>query len=76
MDGSLLPPRQVSGYEYFEDRLTDPTLLEAGVAVRVFPAPLLAVPVGGSTPPPTVLPSPPIREDQHHVSAQPLLPQR
>lgn len=35
-------------FEYFRDRLAEPAILTGAVAVRVFRAPLLAVPVGGS----------------------------
>jgi hypothetical protein len=44
----LLPPEVAYDYEYFSSRLADPRLLDNSVAVRVFRAPLLAVPVGGS----------------------------
>ncbi|MFE7114331.1 DUF6302 family protein [Streptomyces sp. NPDC057654] len=45
---SLLPAEEAYDYEHYQDRLADPALLTGAVAVRVFRAPLLAVPVGGS----------------------------
>ncbi|WUW51620.1 DUF6302 family protein [Streptomyces sp. NBC_01456] len=44
---SLRPAVQAYDYEYFRSRLAEPALLADAVAVRVFRAPLLAVPVGG-----------------------------
>lgn len=41
------PPSEAADYRYFLDRLADPTVLEASVAVCLDGAPLLAVPVGG-----------------------------
>ncbi len=35
-------------YEYYRSRLTDPAILVDAVAICVFRAPLLAVPVGGA----------------------------
>ncbi|WP_395371434.1 DUF6302 family protein [Streptomyces tubercidicus] len=43
----LLPARDAYDYEYFRARLADPHLADAGVAVALVGAPLLAVPVGG-----------------------------
>ncbi|MEU0857525.1 DUF6302 family protein [Streptomyces griseofuscus] len=43
----LLPARMAYDYEYFAERLADPSLLESALAVCVHRAPLLAVPVGG-----------------------------
>ncbi|WP_240121712.1 DUF6302 family protein [Streptomyces sp. MUM 2J] len=45
---SLRPAGEAYDFEYFRDRLAEPTILADAVAVRVFRAPLLAVPVGGS----------------------------
>ncbi|WP_245001572.1 DUF6302 family protein [Streptomyces alfalfae] len=45
---SLRPAAEAYDFEYFRDRLAEPELLAAAVAVCVFRAPLLAVPVGGS----------------------------
>lgn len=45
---SLCPAAEAYDYEYFHSRLAEPALLADAVAVRVFRAPLLAVPVGGS----------------------------
>lgn len=44
---TLLPPTDAYDFESVAARLHDPELLETSVAVRVFRAPLLAVPVGG-----------------------------
>ncbi|MFF1693551.1 DUF6302 family protein [Streptomyces sp. NPDC058257] len=44
---SLRPAAEAYDYEYFRSRLAEPSLLADAVAVRVFRAPLLAVPVGG-----------------------------
>ncbi|MFI1761921.1 DUF6302 family protein [Streptomyces sp. NPDC020800] len=44
---TLLPPEDAYDYEFFAARLHDQHLLHSSVAVRVFRAPLLAVPVGG-----------------------------
>ncbi|MER5929732.1 DUF6302 family protein [Streptomyces sp. NPDC002054] len=44
---SLRPAAEAYDYEYFRSRLAEPALLADAVAVRVFRAPLLAVPVGG-----------------------------
>ncbi|MFH9295790.1 DUF6302 family protein [Streptomyces sp. NPDC017520] len=44
---SLRPAVEAYDYEYFRSRLAEPALLADAVAVRVFRAPLLAVPVGG-----------------------------
>ncbi|MFF3750508.1 DUF6302 family protein [Streptomyces sp. NPDC002018] len=43
----LRPPWQAYNYEYVRSRLADPRLAAVGVAIQVFRAPLLAVPVGG-----------------------------
>lgn len=43
----LLPAREAYDYEYFRARLADPDLADAGFAVALIGAPLLAVPVGG-----------------------------
>ncbi|MGW7004170.1 DUF6302 family protein [Streptomyces sp. NPDC054933] len=43
----LLPPAEACDYEYFRDRLADPSVLENSVAVCLNRAPLLAVAVGG-----------------------------
>ncbi|MGP8301986.1 DUF6302 family protein [Streptomyces inhibens] len=43
----LLPARDAYDYEYFHARLLDPDLADAGVAIALLGAPLLAVPVGG-----------------------------
>ncbi|MCZ4118114.1 DUF6302 family protein [Streptomyces sp. H39-S7] len=45
---SLRPAEEAYDYEHFRDRLADPSVLAGAVAVRVFRAPLLAVPIGGS----------------------------
>lgn len=45
---SLRPAAEAYDFEHFRDRLAEPTILTYTVAVRVFRAPLLAVPVGGS----------------------------
>lgn len=45
---TLRPAAEAYDYEYFRSRLAEPALLADAVAVRVFRAPLLAVPVGGS----------------------------
>ncbi|MFI6056010.1 DUF6302 family protein [Streptomyces violascens] len=45
---ALQPAKDAYDFEYFRDRLADPTVLDQAVAVRIFRAPLLAVPVGGS----------------------------
>ncbi|WP_327376541.1 DUF6302 family protein [Streptomyces sp. NBC_01216] len=44
---SLRPATEAYDYEYFGSRLAEPALLADAVAVCVFRAPLLAVPVGG-----------------------------
>lgn len=44
---SLRPAEEAYDFEYFRDRLAEPAVLDCAVAVRVFRAPLLAVPVGG-----------------------------
>ncbi|MGW3015680.1 DUF6302 family protein [Streptomyces longwoodensis] len=44
---SLRPAAEAYDYEHFRSRLAEPALLADAVAVRVFRAPLLAVPVGG-----------------------------
>lgn len=44
---SLRPAAEAYDYEHFRSRLAEPALLTDAVAVRVFRAPLLAVPVGG-----------------------------
>lgn len=43
---SLRPAEDAYDFGYFRDRLADPALLADAVAVCVFRAPLLAVPVG------------------------------
>ncbi|MFF4543645.1 DUF6302 family protein [Streptomyces sp. NPDC001406] len=43
----LLAARDAFDYDYFRERLADPGLADAGVAVALFRIPLLAVPVGG-----------------------------
>ncbi|MEV8020031.1 DUF6302 family protein [Streptomyces sp. NPDC086554] len=43
----LLPARDAFDYDHFRERLADPALADAGVAVALFRIPLLAVPVGG-----------------------------
>lgn len=43
----LLPARAACDYEYFRARLADPDLADAGFAIALLGAPLLAVPVGG-----------------------------
>lgn len=43
----LLPAREAYDYEYFRARLADPALADAGVAIALPDAPVLAVPVGG-----------------------------
>lgn len=43
----LLPARDAFDYDYFRERLADPALADAGVAVALFRIPLLAAPVGG-----------------------------
>ncbi|MBB1245498.1 hypothetical protein GL263_18300 [Streptomyces durbertensis] len=45
---ALRPAPEAYDFEYFRDRLADPAILADAVAIRVFRAPLLAVPVGGS----------------------------
>lgn len=45
---SLRPGKEAYDFEYFRDRLAEPAILAEAVSVRVFRAPLLAVPVGGS----------------------------
>lgn len=44
---SLRPAAEAYDFEYFRSRLAEPALLADAVAIRVFRAPLLAVPVGG-----------------------------
>ncbi|GGO99214.1 hypothetical protein GCM10012280_65150 [Wenjunlia tyrosinilytica] len=44
---TTLPPQEAYDYEWYRDRLTDRSLLEYSIAIRIFRAPLLAVPVGG-----------------------------
>ncbi|ESQ05646.1 hypothetical protein B590_07855 [Streptomyces sp. PVA_94-07] len=44
---SLRPAAEAYDYAHFRSRLAEPALLTDAVAVRVFRAPLLAVPVGG-----------------------------
>lgn len=44
---SLCPATEAYDFEYFRDRLAVPAILNEAVAVRIFRAPLLAVPVGG-----------------------------
>ncbi|KUO04798.1 DUF6302 family protein [Streptomyces caeruleatus] len=44
----LLPAGHAYDYEYFRARLADTTMLNKSVAVCLFRAPLLAVPVGGA----------------------------
>lgn len=41
------PPWEAYDYEFVRDRLADPRLAAAGIAIQVHRAPLLAVPVGG-----------------------------
>lgn len=41
------PPQEACGYEFVRDRLADPLLAEADVAIQVHRIPLVAVPVGG-----------------------------
>jgi hypothetical protein len=43
----LLPAADAYDYEYFRDRLADPSVLEDSVAVCLYLAPMLAVAVGG-----------------------------
>ncbi|MFH8359588.1 DUF6302 family protein [Streptomyces anulatus] len=43
----LCPAEEAYDFEHFRDRLARPEVLAHAVAVRVFRAPLLAVPVGG-----------------------------
>ncbi|MER5210935.1 DUF6302 family protein [Streptomyces sp. NPDC002838] len=45
---ALRPAAEAYDFEYFRDRLAEPAILASAIAVRVFRAPLLAVPVGGS----------------------------
>ncbi|MCZ0973715.1 DUF6302 family protein [Streptomyces albulus] len=45
---SLRPAAEAYDFDYFRERLAEPEILAHAVAVRVFRAPLLAVPVGGS----------------------------
>lgn len=45
---TLRPAVEAYDYEYFRSRLAEPALLADAVAVRIFRAPLLAVPVGGT----------------------------
>ncbi|MEV0035517.1 DUF6302 family protein [Streptomyces sp. NPDC050804] len=42
-----MPPWEAYDYEFVRDRLADPRLAAAGVAIQVHRAPLLVVPVGG-----------------------------
>ncbi|CAL9359833.1 hypothetical protein SUDANB105_00641 [Streptomyces sp. enrichment culture] len=42
------PPHEAYDYPYFHARLADTTILKHAVAIQVFRAPLLAIPVGGS----------------------------
>ncbi|MFF3157969.1 DUF6302 family protein [Streptomyces sp. NPDC057910] len=44
---SLCPAEEAYDFEHFRDRLAQPEVLAYAVAVRVFRAPLLAVPIGG-----------------------------
>ncbi|MER5613903.1 DUF6302 family protein [Streptomyces sp. NPDC002215] len=44
---TLRPAREAYDYDYYRVRLADPGILDTAAAVRVFRAPLLAVPVGG-----------------------------
>lgn len=44
---SLRPVEEAYDFEYFRDRLADPAVLADAVAICVFRAPLLAVPVRG-----------------------------
>ncbi|MET9184961.1 DUF6302 family protein [Streptomyces tendae] len=44
---ALRPAAEAYDFEYFRDRLAVPGILDDAVAVRIFRAPLLAVPVGG-----------------------------
>jgi uncharacterized protein DUF6302 len=44
---SALPAVEAVDYDYFRVRLADASVLEQGVAIRIFRMPLLAVPVGG-----------------------------
>ncbi|MFI1221189.1 DUF6302 family protein [Streptomyces goshikiensis] len=44
---SLCPAEEAYDFEHFRNRLARPEVLAHAVAVRVFRAPLLAVPVGG-----------------------------
>ncbi len=44
----LLPPKDARDYCYFRERLADPSLLDRSVAVGLYGALLLAVPVGGT----------------------------
>ncbi|MGX2994898.1 DUF6302 family protein [Streptomyces sp. JNUCC 64] len=44
---SLRPAEEAYDFEHFRDRLADPSVMAGAVAVRVFRAPLIAVPVGG-----------------------------
>ncbi len=44
----LRPAAEAYDFEYFRDRLADPAILADAVAICVFRAPLLAVPIGGS----------------------------
>ncbi|MEU9015077.1 DUF6302 family protein [Streptomyces sp. NPDC048479] len=44
---ALLPPGEAYDFEFVASRLSDASLLDRSVAVRIHRAPLLAVPVGG-----------------------------
>ncbi|WP_447035773.1 DUF6302 family protein [Streptomyces sp. DSM 118878] len=44
---SLCPAEEAYDYESYRSRLAEPAILAEAVAVRVFRAPLLAIPVGG-----------------------------
>lgn len=45
---AALPAADAYDYEFVRDRLRDPDLLLDSIAIRIYRAPLLAVPVGGT----------------------------
>ncbi|MEV3853054.1 DUF6302 family protein [Streptomyces sp. NPDC050095] len=47
LQARLLPAKDAYDYDYFRERLADPALADAGVAITLYRVPLLAVPVGG-----------------------------
>lgn len=45
---TAVSPWEAYDFDYYRSRLADPAVLVDAVAIRVFRAPLLAVPIGGS----------------------------